>query len=229
MLISIVNLGLEVKSLFVSLPLLVGSASVFAQGAFEGFYGQLGVGYQQTSPTNSINASINGVTVPSSLSSSSASITVTAATLGYTSNINTNFTLGIGVDYSPIASSGRQQVIKVSNQTPVISTTQQKSAYNLFISPGLTIGNDAVAYLKAGYTGMQAQAYKTINFSGYSLGIGYKQTIVDGLYGFGEVNYANYGNQNLYQSQVIANRSLNTTISSSVTLTSVLFGLGYKF
>jgi hypothetical protein len=213
----------------VGLLLSASSISVFAQGSFEGFYSQLGVGYQITSPSNSIKANINGVTVPSSLSSSNSSSTITAVTIGYTSNINTDFTFGIGADYSPIASSGHQNIIKVSNQAPVTGTAQQKSAYNLFISPGLAIGDDKVTYLKAGYTGMQANANGTINFTGYSLGIGYKQTIVSGLYGFGEVNYANYGNQNISQSQIIANRSLNTTISSSITLSSVLLGLGYKF
>ena len=58
------------------------------------------------------------------------------------------------------------------------------------------VGNDGVAYAKVGYTGMSANTGgDTTNYTGYSLGLGYKQIMSGGLYVFGEFNYASYGNK----------------------------------
>ena len=59
----------------------------------------------------------------------------------------------------------------------------------------------------------------TYNFSGYSLGLGYKQIIEGGLYGFAEANYASYGSKTL----------IDTNGNLKPTTMNFLVGVGYKF
>ena len=81
-----------------------------------------------------------------------------------------------------------------------------------------------------GYTGASFDTGgDTTNYTGYSLGLGYKQIISGGLYGFGEVNYASYGNQTSSQSGVVSGSVLSTSVTSSANVTNLLVGLGYKF
>jgi opacity protein-like surface antigen len=56
-------------------------------------------------------------------------------------------------------------------------------------------------------------------FNGYSLGIGFKQIIKGGLYGFAEGNYTSYKGETLIES----------TSNSKPTTINFLIGLGYKF
>ena len=98
------------------------------------------------------------------------------------------------------------------------------------MSPGLVVGNDGLAYAKVGFTGMSADTGgDTTNYTGYSVGLGYKQIITGGFYGFGEVNYASYGNQTSSQSGTIAGYPARISITSSANVTNVLVGVGYKF
>jgi hypothetical protein len=66
------------------------------------------------------------------------------------------------------------------------------------------------------------------------LGLGYKQIISGGWYGFGEVNYASYGNKTVstsYNSTVVNVGSVPTTATSTISANTmnVLLGVGYKF
>ena len=89
----------------------------------------------------------------------------------------------------------------------------------MFVSPGYVISKDSLAYAKVGYTGT---SYKfvdnTDNLSGYSLGLGYKQIINGGLYGFAEGNYFSYGNKTTEGGIKLNGNSMN-----------LLVGVGYKF
>jgi hypothetical protein len=67
------------------------------------------------------------------------------------------------------------------------------------------------------------------NTNGYSLGLGYKQIVKGGLYGFGEVNYASYGKQTNTQTGAIGGRPASASITSSSNVFNVLVGIGYKF
>lgn len=61
---------------------------------------------------------------------------------------------------------------------------------------------------------------QTYDFTGYSLGLGYKQFIYKQLYAFGEVNYADYGT---------TSNSRNSSGTQSLNGLNVLIGVGYKF
>ena len=206
------------------------SVQVSAQSKFEGAYGQVGIGYESVSPSTSTTVTYGGTNVPTSIGLSNSNSFAGTATLGYYFPVTKDFLLGIGGEYSPI--SGQKQNISVSllGQTIPAGTYQKKNSYNFFISPALAVGTDGLAYAKVGYTGASFDTGgDTTNYTGYSLGLGYRQTISGGLYGFGEVNYASYGNKTYSQSSVVSGSVLNTSITSSANVTNLLVGIGYKF
>jgi outer membrane immunogenic protein len=190
--------------LLVAAAATVVASSAMAQSAFEGAYGQVGVGYQSNKPA------IDGVNFDSS---NGIAATVGA---GYTFAINKTFLLGIGAEYSPIASSS------ANGMGEEAFTYKNQNAYNIFLSPGIAVSKDGLAYAKIGYTGTSVKAADTTwNLTGYSLGLGYKQVINGGLYGFAEGNYLTYGNKTFTDSDgsyQVKSNSMN-----------LLVGVGYKF
>ena len=91
------------------------------------------------------------------------------------------------------------------------------------------VGDNGLVYAKLGYTQMQVNTAVTNHYTGYSLGMGYKQFITGGVYGFGELNYASYGKQTLSQSSTFLGHPLTVSVISSASMTNVLVGLGYRF
>jgi opacity protein-like surface antigen len=103
-----------------------------------------------------------------------------------------------------------------------VGKVKKTNSYNIFLAPGFVIDKDKLVYVKVGYTGMSLKsASDTTNFTGYSAGLGYKQMISGSLYGFAEVNYAKYGDQN------IGGTGVTGTFNASAT--NALVGVGYKF
>jgi opacity protein-like surface antigen len=137
--------------------------------------------------------------------------------------------LGIGAEYSPLASQKASTTLTALGESSVVGQFQKTSSYNLFVSPAIAIDKDKMAYAKLGYTGATAKSYAadaggptdTFNFTGYSFGLGYKQIIANGLYGFAEGNYAMYDKQN------IPGDNITGTIQPSAM--NFLVGVGYKF
>ena len=206
-----------------------------AQSAFEGFYGQLGVGYENMTPSTSSTLVVNGVNIPTSLTTNNTNSFAGTATLGYTFSITKDFLLGIGGEYSPFAGSSGNVNYNVVGYSIPIGSIKKKNSYNFFVSPGLAVGSNGLAYAKVGFTGAEFEGVgvtggsSTSNYTGYSLGLGYKQFITGGLYGFGEVNYSKYGDKTDTSTGVIAGYRATANITSSATTTNFLVGLGYKF
>jgi outer membrane immunogenic protein len=120
---------------------------------------------------------------------------------------------------------------------------------NIFVAPSYEIDKDKLLYLKAGYSmvnvkyqgGSSGQApdgsaitgFQPLNgnknVSGFLVGLGYKQVISGGLYGFAEGNYMSYGKANISSS--VNNGSSTTTSSVNPSLNSyqLLVGIGYRF
>ncbi|QWD89244.1 hypothetical protein GQ367_01850 [Polynucleobacter sp. MWH-CaK5] len=66
--------------------------------------------------------------------------------------------------------------------------------------------------------------------SGYILGLGYKQIITGGLYGFAEGNYMSYGKKSFSSSATLPDgRPLNLTLNPDANAYTLLVGVGYKF
>lgn len=198
---------------------MLSSSLVNAQSAFEGAYGQIGVGYESVTPSFS-GGSVYGRGY--SASGSNADSFVGTATIGYSFAVTPSFLLGIGAEYSPFAGSTANYTLTVPGVGSATSQYNKENSYNVFISPGLVIDKDKLAYAKIGYTGatVKSDGDSNTNLNGYSLGLGYKQIISGGLYGFGEVNYASYGNTNV---------SAPFSGTFSANSMNALLGIGYKF
>ena len=223
--------------LLVTAAATVMASTAMAQSAFEGAYGQIGIGYETISPSLSTSVSAGGVGIPAGISTSNANSFAGTVTVGYNFAINKDFLLGVGAEYSPIAGSSQNVHFTIAglNANNPVGTYKKNNSYNFFVSPGVVVGNDGLAYAKIGYTGATQSEYSgdgssSTNGTGYSLGLGYKQIIKGGLYGFGEVNYASYGKQSHNeQSGAIAGIPVRASITSNANVFNVLVGIGYKF
>ena len=215
--------------------------------AWEGAYGQVGVGYGNFAPSISngtatiptgrsapFPTTLSGTTSATNVNNINTGLVGLAA--GYNFGINQSYVLGIGATYYPGASSSATGTLNTLYGGKVVGSTTAtyniKNLYNIFLSPGYVIDKDRMAYLKVGYTGATIGlsspiiAYNTTNLSGLNLGLGYKQMINAQWYGFGELNYASYGSQT-----ASARTTTGTSVSSSIkgTGTDILVGVGYRF
>jgi opacity protein-like surface antigen len=127
---------------------------------------------------------------------------------GYNFGINESYVLGIAATYYPGASSSATGVLSVNQTTgnpaynglnnQTTATYNVKNLYSIVLTPGYVIDKDRLAYAKVGYTGATIGLsspilpYSATNLSGIALGLGYKQMVTSGLYGFVEGNYMGY-------------------------------------
>ena len=231
------------------------AGTAHAQSAFEGFYGQIATGYESNTIENLdifyTYRLISGFTGSGSskASSQNASGMPLVFGLGYNFKINNSWLIGLGVDYSALSqvdTSPYSASNSNGGRTPNIQLTVQ-DRYNIFLSPAYVIDKDKLAYFKVGYS---AQTVKSLtpahntptayvsavntsnNVNGYILGLGYKQMISGGFYGFAEVNYMKYtkGDTNVGYSSIDSNRTSFTTASDFGASTyTLLVGVGYRF
>jgi len=133
--------------------------------------------------------------------------------------------------------------------------------FNLFVTPAYAIDKDKLVYLKAGYSQVTAQynrptsltkaingvstsyaatnGNQSSNQGGYLVGLGYKQIITSGLYGFVEGNYMGYNAPSYKFTSVNASDTAhgsNTGQTRTVTANfaslntyQLLIGVGYAF
>jgi outer membrane immunogenic protein len=206
------------KKLLVASLLTLAGTGAMAQSAFEGFYAQAGIGYESVTPSFT-GGSVDGFGYTGTGNNANSFAGTIGA--GYNFAVTPSFLLGIGAEYSPIAGSKANITTTVAGIGSETDQYNKKDSYNIFISPSIVIDKDKLAYAKVGYTGANVTSDgDNTSLNGYSLGLGYKQIISGGLYGFGEVNYASYANTNVGD---------GATGSFSANSTNVLVGLGYKF
>jgi outer membrane immunogenic protein len=212
------------------------ATAVNAQSKFEGFYGQVGVGYESVAPSYSnSNFTVSGVgTAPINTSISNSNGFTGVVTVGYMATVTKDFLLGIGAEYSPIAGQKANYSGSVLGTSLGNGQYSKENSYNLFISPATPIGAQGLLYGKVGYTGATIKdtfgsSSANTTYTGYSLGLGYKQIIQGGLYGFAEGNYMSYGNQTASASGTIAGYNVSSSITSSANAYNLLVGIGYKF
>lgn len=222
------------------LSVLVSSfaGTVVAQSAFEGFFAQVAVGYENDSLTSrsfttsgATNGAPNGA-VPGASSSGGGFTGVIG--VGYNFSIAPNWLMGIGADYAPMNMSTSTQ----QSYYGAIASNNYKvsNRYSIHIAPGYQIDIDKLLYLKAGYSvetiAWQAQSgppgavNSSSNQGGYVAGLGYKQLLDKNLYVFGEGNYYSYSS---YQSSSINPGSGSFIPSQTPSAYQFLLGVGYKF
>ena len=213
------------KLLVASLLALTGTGAM-AQSAFQGPYGQLGVGYE-SSDAGFSNGTMRVGGAAYNISSSNSNSFTGGVGLGAYFPLTSTFLLGVGADYSPIARSSTNFTFRIpAAGFSETGSWKTKSSYSIFVSPAYVVAKDKLAYAKVGYAGSSSQVTNadgtkdTTNYTGYSLGLGYKQMVSGSIYAFGEVGYAAYGS-----------KSLGSDVSGSTKPTSMnaLVGVGYKF
>jgi hypothetical protein len=240
-----------------SLMALTGT-SVMAQSAFQGFYGQLGSGYEGNS-FSSLNSTGRSAGEPAeawAAGNQNANGLPLVVGLGFNAAVSPSWLLGLGVDYSASKlKSGNYSMTGADANTRGTSINgydiETSNRFNIFLSPGYVIDKNKLAYLKAGYSSIQVTQTTGIairdngvstgnvgwstnpssTVGGYIVGLGYKQIISNGFYGFVEGNYMSYGAANLSATGTTVNRNLGYTISNSPKLNTMqlLVGVGYKF
>ena len=196
-------------------------------------------------PSTYVNTNVGSAVA--SASASNVNTGTANISAGYNFGINSDYVLGIRAAYYPGASSsasgsfaitapGGGSPIPIPAGTPLGSPASVqynvKNLYAITLTPGYVIDKDRLAYLKVGYTGTSiglngpTLAYSTVNLSGYTLGLGYKQMVSESIYLLGEFNYGGF-----------SNKTATVTNTSGVAITApfggsgidFLVGVGYRF
>ena len=160
-------------------------------------------------------------------------------------------------------SPGNTTVAAGSTLTANGASVSLSNRFNLFLTPGYAIDKDKLVYVKAGYSQVTTQFNRnssvtkvaangtsittsatggnpSSNQGGYIIGLGYKQIITSGLYGFMEGNYMGYSSpSDSFTTTVTALNTVHgisstgtrtvTTNFSSLNSYQLLVGLGYAF
>jgi opacity protein-like surface antigen len=237
--------------LLVAAAATVVASSAMAQSAFQGFYGQLGTGYESNSFGNTNIATTGDESLTWNSGNQNANGVPLVFGLGYNFAVAPKWLLGLGVDYSALSQETSSYSSTLSGYPGEYlsgSKLQASNRVNIFVAPGYEIDKDKLVYLKAGYsmatikqtfsnsftstsdpldsfTFTQGSQSKTA--SGYVVGLGYKQMITSGFYGFAEANYMSYGKPSFS----VTDPSDGSKQSSSPSLNTfqALVGVGYKF
>ncbi|MBT8572700.1 outer membrane beta-barrel protein [Polynucleobacter paneuropaeus] len=242
------------KKILISILLTLSASPLIAQSAFEGFYGQISTGYEKNSyssinPTWSVSNGINGITGSGSAPNQSSSGAPLILGVGYNYAVSNEYLVGIGFDYSALSqntSNFSQSSINSGGATATIANMSYKvsNRMNLFLTPSYAINSNSLVYFKAGYSLQQLQYSQgadadlgltsgfnsSKNVNGYILGLGYKQFITNGLYGFVEGNYMSYSSSSISGTGMVGGVVPITFITSpSLNAYNLLVGVGYKF
>jgi hypothetical protein len=246
------------KLLFViAITLIATTAS--AQSAFEGFYGQIASGYESNQVSNLNATGTYAGTDYSGLpadvlgaSNQTFGSSPLIIGIGYNFSVASSWLLGLGVDYSALSQKSSIFSQPVTSGIIGIGATFSgnqltvSNRFNIFLAPGYAIDKDKLVYLKAGYssvslkegmpTSVSAEGSASLPFtsqtqtlSGYIVGLGYKQMIADGFYGFAEANYMAYGQKTFSSSFNSGPDSYTYANSPNLSSYQALVGIGYKF
>jgi hypothetical protein len=224
--------------LLIAVASTLAANSAIAQSVFEGAYVQLGIGFDQNSISSSpltYGQLAQNFDMPSSSGGSFSGV----VGLGYNFKINNDFLFGVGADYGFVPSSG----FNSSTSSTEFTGTQTKisNRYNIFLAPGYVIDKNKLTYLKVGYSsqtvrvtdlttewGTQGETLASGNVNGYILGLGYKQMVGKGFYGFGEANYYSYSGAS-FGGVTLSDGTSISGYSPKTNAYQFLIGVGYKF
>jgi hypothetical protein len=219
---------------------LLFNCTVFAQSQFAGAYGQISTGYENNRVSSAQMTGADYGSPPdtsNSVSTNSGSAPLVLG-LGYLFPMKNNFTLGLGIDYSTLTQeTGSSAFYYPGDSDNYNYKFTVSNRFSIFAAPGYAIEKDKLAYAKIGYSSQSVQYSQTnccsspsnkAQVSGYVLGLGYKQLITGGLYGFVEANYYSYAKPSLSSTYTDDDGG---TVSSNpnVSAYNLLLGVGYRF
>ena len=239
------------NTLLITAIAAVFSGQAVAESAFEGFYTQIGTGYEsnQADLKNVITVNqerVQGFEQAKDMTNDGVALILGA---GYNFSITPKFVLGIGGDWSAFNRTTNSSTFNcVTSTTSCFKdgslktgtiATETSDRYSVFITPSYVIDNEKLVYFKVGYTGQTVNSIDKrdgsntydesagkANLNGYVLGLGYKQIITGGLYGFGEGNWYDYSKSSSHATFSDGSQLSGNIGGSSYTLTA---GVGYKF
>jgi outer membrane immunogenic protein len=229
---------MKIKILVAAAATVVAS-SAMAQSAFQGAYGQIGIGYENNSVKSNNITSTGPASDPGAVNLGSTTFSGGSFSgsigVGYGFSVSKDFLITLGADYSPLTANTGSKSGFCDEDGCATDKFKVSNRYNIFIAPGYVIDKNKLAYFKAGYSAQTVKGNGDVataignpskNLSGYVLGLGYKQIVSGGFYGFAEGNYMNYSSSTL--SGTTAN---GYSVSSQVPATAYQFliGVGYKF
>ena len=178
------------------------------------------------------------------------------AGIGYVKSIAPKWLVGFGGDFSFLSQESSsinfaptEGFLKDADLGFGGSKIKTSNQFNLYITPSYEIDKDKLIFLKAGYSSVKVDVSapntmisggtstpingtvsrsKTLN--GYIIGLGYKQFITSGFYGFAEANYITYGKADFgATNKNDATLNITTSTNSALSTYQFLVGLGYKF
>ena len=230
--------------LLIAVASTLAANSAVAQSVFEGAYVQLGIGLDQNSISSSSNTATQiGISESNAIPSSNGGSFAGVFGLGYNFKINNDFLLRVGADYGFAPSSTFSGSSYTSDSSPDFTGTQTKisNRYNIFLAPGYVIDKNKLTYFKVGYSsqtvkvtdltttwGTDGETMGSGSANGYVLGLGYKQMISSGFYGFGEANYYSYSGA-AFGGVTLSDGLSISGYSPKTNAYQFLIGIGYKF
>lgn len=219
----------------ITLPTMVFmSSTAIANNSFDGFYGQLAVGYghEELSNAQVVSSAIGGVTLDQTKSNPRRTNFNSEIGLGYYKSVSNHFLLGIGASYSPQSQNLNTYTVASPGQPSLNGGYKTLNRYSLFLSPAFSVNDSGMAYLKLGYTGQTIKGYTGFlnsmpsqQQSGYIIGAGYKHLISNSVFIFGEANYVSYTKTN----STFSYGGNLLTVSPQVEAYNGLLGIGYRF
>lgn len=228
------------KKIISILLFVLASPIVLAQDiGRQGFYGQIASGYEwNTIQSTGVTTNVNSSTIFSAGSDERFHGVPLVFGFGYMTPIYKDFKLGLGIDYSAITQSQKM----CPKNGGACNTFYVQNRINIFVSPSYQIDLNKMAYIKAGYS-MQKISEDRVssptqtgynisgNQSGYILGLGYKQIIYKGLYGFIEGNYMKYDSLTMTSSHesIPAGTTYYSSQNPKAFVYTTLVGVGYQF
>jgi opacity protein-like surface antigen len=231
------------------------SGAAFAQNSFEGFYAQLGSGYEENAIRDTSATSYEAPGTPSLFyyaapNKSQGNMPLVAA-FGYMYSVKPKYLFGFGMDYSALTQ-GTSSYNSIDQYDATLDAQHFSISQrlDLFLTPAMRIGNDALLYLKAGYSLVKISQSANATFngdltysdfgytnptnprayvSGYVIGAGYKKMISNKFYGFSEVNFYSYAKKPL-NITTTGNGGINSnTVTPQLNTYQLLLGIGYQF
>jgi hypothetical protein len=152
-------------------------------------------------------------------------------TIGYNYVLDPKVLLGVGFNYNVMIASPRQDVtLSSSGNSNVLGQYLKKNSYDFFIAPGYLLDDKSLAYTKVGFSYARGDFLgDTINFKGYTLGLGYKYLLNSQIYLFGEANYSYYGDQPSAPIAYLSGNAANLNVTYNNASTMIMVGYGMRF
>jgi hypothetical protein len=239
--INIGDTGMKKVQQFALIMFLSLMKGVSAQSVFEGSFVQVAIGYTNVRATfNQTSTLLNQVGVyPQNFSTDNLSVLTGNIGGGYNFRIDSKWLLGLSVDFMPLVSGSANS--KVTTNLPGIAVPnsltgsyQMKNPLNFSVIPSYELSSTQLVYGKIALSTAQliysdpTTPATNVLVGGYTLGLGYKQSLENQLYVFAEGLYTNFVDYTANINGPYVGIA-NTSITVKATGYTGLVGIGYRF